>query len=488
MPESATINFYRTPPFGQLTLEECEDLFRQRLEALHIMEKTKDSAVNNISLISNMLRDIKSYVYKTNCIITRRDDPQQRKLDHFSHMLARMYCMQNQNLWSWFKSHERKLLYYRLKDQSGSISGNRLDAILKSFNFDFERILGVELSHLYQEKLVGWSSNSGERDIPDLFKVDFTHALNYVARRSVLVKDGYAYLTRYEIITVICDIFDKHLEAELKYARQHLDTSQPQVQHLLEALSMVYLDFNEKVEESRRLARRADCSDQQNPFKIDIDNLDEALRRHYPPCMRYMHESLIEDHHLKHQARLYYGAFLRSGGVDLDSAIEFWRREFTKKLPNERFERDYKYNIRHLYGREGHKKALSCFTCDKIIKDNAPGPSEKHGCPFKHFDETNLRKLLNKYGVGLVDIESIVQQTKDKQYREACSSYFKSSRGDSLPEPVRTPIQFYYESLRFLNRPPSMQVDESIEPVEETKNEDDQTKLLENEEEWADDL
>lgn len=486
LPECSTINFYRTAPYGTLTLEECEDLFRQRLDALHIMEKSREFVSNNITLISNSIREIKTYVYKTNCIVTR-NDPKQRKLDHFSHMLARMFCMQNQTLWSWFKTNERKLLYFRLRDQSGLLSGNRLDAILKSFNFDFERILGVELSRLYQQGLVGWSSNSGERDIPDLFKVDFTHALNYVAKRSVLVKGGFAYLTRYEIISVICDIFEKHLEAELTFARQHLDTSQLQVQHLLEALSTVYSDFHEKVEESKRLARRAEEGDRQNPFKIDIDNLDEAVKKHYPPCMRYMHESLLEDHHLKHQARLYYGAFLKSGGVDLDSAIEFWRREFTKKLPNEKFDRDYKYNIRHLYGREGHKKALSCFTCDKIIKDNAPGPSEKHGCPFRHFDETHLRGMLNKHGVGLVDIESIVQQTKDKQYREACSSYFRSLKGDSLPEPIRTPIQFYYESLRYANRPPPMEEDGLQEAESHAEGGCKEMKLV-NEEDWVDDL
>lgn len=488
--ECQTINFYRTPPFGLLTLEQCEDLFRQRLEALHIMEKTKDLSLNNFSLIGNQLREIRSHVYKANCIIVRANDNQQRKLDHFSHMLARMYCMQSETTWNWFRTCERRLLYYRLRDQAALLSGSRLDAILRSFNFNFDRITGTELSKLYQERLVGWSNNSGEKDIPDLFKVDFVHALSYVARRSVLLRGGYAYLTRFEIISVICDIYDNHLREELKFARQHLDTQQMQTQQLLEALSIVYADFVERVEEEKRLSKRRQDGETNNPFQIDLNNLDELVKKHYPPCMRYMQEALSEDHHLKHQARLYYGAFLKSGGVDMESAIEFWRKEFTKKIPNERFERDYKYNIRHLYGREGHKKALTCFSCDKIIKDNPPGPSEKHGCPFRHFDETHLRGLLAKHDVNYIDIESIVQQTKDKQYREACSTYFKSLKGEALTEPVKSPIQFYYESLRFQNRP----LPPPPQPIEENKSENEESKQevgekrLENEEEWNDDL
>lgn len=441
------INLYKSVPFGQLTLEECEDLFRQRIEALSIMEKA-DLFGGNLSVLANSLREIKSYVYKTNCILQNAKDEQQRKLDQYSHMLARMYCIYHPNLWEWFKSCERKLLHYRLKDHMACLSGKQLEEILHSFNFNFERVFGAEFNELTKEGLVGW-----KRDIAsDTFKVRFTDALRFVGKRAVSLKGGFAFLSRFEIISVVCDAFERHLDNELKFARQHLDVGLFQTQQLLDCLNAVYLEHREIIEDEERRARKNDGDTSRNPYSIDINDLESTVKLHYPPCMRYMHEALIKDSHLKHQARLYYGTFLKSGGVDMDTAIEFWRREFTKKIDNDKFDRNYKYNIRHIYGREGHKKSLTCFSCDKIINDNAPGPSEKHGCPFRHFDDANLRAMLIDHGLKSVDIESIMIVRNNKEYKLACSEYFKFSKGDLPSEPIKNPIHFFYESKRFANR------------------------------------
>lgn len=238
-----SINLYRTPPFGQLTLEECEDLFRQRLEALSILERTNDLSQNNIALMSSQFREIKSYVYKTNCILLRAGDQEQRRLDHFSHMLTRMYCAYRPNLWPWFRACEKKLLFYRLRDQASCLSGAQLETILKVFNFNFERVSGVEVGELLKDNLVGWNKSSTDKEVGDVFKVKFTDALKFVSKRSVSLKDGFAFLARYEIISVVCDVFEKHLDQELNFARQHLNVDLPQTQQLLDSLDLVYKDF-----------------------------------------------------------------------------------------------------------------------------------------------------------------------------------------------------------------------------------------------------
>lgn len=437
------INLYKTPPFGNITLDECEDLFRQRLEALMLFEKSHD-------VPTNLLKEIKSHVYKTNCILLRVNDKQQRKMDHFSHMLMRMYCIYNSSLWPWFKICEKRLLMSRMRDQARCMSGASFEVILKSFNFDFQRVSGADLSELGRENLIGWNNIERAKDTNDIFKVRFVDALHFIAKRSVSLKDGFAFLTRHEIISVVCSVFEKHLDSELNFARQHLNTELVQTRRLVDSLHMVYLDYKAKFEEESLRAKRSSDSQQNHPFRIDTSQLDELSKQHYPPCMRYLHDSLLEDHHLKHNGRLYYGTFLRTGGVDMDSAIEFWRKEFTKKIPNEKFERDYKYNIRHLYGREGHKKALSCFSCDKIINDNPPGISDKHGCPFKHFDDKNLKTLLSKHGLKDVDIESLLVERKSKEnpYKSACSKYFEFLKGCPPSETIKNPSHFYFESRR----------------------------------------
>lgn len=440
------LNLYNRVPFGLLTLEECEDLFRQRLEAFAILEKF-GRFDKNLPELTSTLRNIRSYVYKTNCLVNRVGDTTQQKQDHFSHMLMRMFCIYQSNLWPWFKQNERSLLYYRLRDQALSLSGAKFDAILKTFKFNSERVVGSDLNELMRENIL-----TNKRD-QDIFKVKFTDALKFVAKRSVPLKNGYAYLSRHEIISVVCDAFEKYLESELQYARQHFDHELMQSRQLLESMSLVYQDFLDKLDDERRSARRNQADQNSSPFALNLDNLEEVAGTHYPPCMRYLHESLLQDHHLKHQGRLHYGAFLRTAGIELDDAIEFWRKEFTKKIPNDKFERDYKYNIRHLYGKEGHKKALTCFSCDKLISSD-PGPTEKHGCPFKHFSDDNLKSLLKKYDIKTdLDLEDVYALKKDKDFRGACSLFYEKIKGQPLNETISNPMQFYYGSRtrQFMN-------------------------------------
>ena len=440
--EQFTINLYNRVPFGLLTLEECEDLFRQRLETYHILERNGRSDKSTPEVTSE-LRNIKSYVYKTNCILSRVGDKNQQRQDHFSHMLARMFCIHRSNLWPWFKQNERNLLYYRMKDQASSLSGSKFETILKTFRFDVERVVGSDLSELIRENLL-----TNKRD-HDVFKVRFTDALRFVAKRSVPLKDGYAYLSRHEIISVVCDAFDKYLETELQFARQHLNSSLMQTEQLLKSLDLVHQDFQEKIDDERRNSKRDQDDATRHPYRLYLDSIGESVKIHYPPCMRYLHESLMIDHHLKNLGRLHYGAFLRTAGIELDDAIEFWRKEFTKKIPNDKFERDYKYNIRHLYGKEGHKKSLTCFSCDKIINDSNPGPTEKHGCPFKHFGDDNLKELLKKYGVNAeADMEDIFSLKREKDFKGACSRFFEKAKGEAMTDVVKNPMQFYYESRR----------------------------------------
>lgn len=47
---------------------------------------------------------------------------------------------------------------------------------------------------------------------------------------------------------------------------------------------------------------------------VDIRQLDTFSRKHYPICMRHLHEVLRSTHHLKHNGRLQYGFFIKAIG------------------------------------------------------------------------------------------------------------------------------------------------------------------------------
>ena len=117
-----------------------------------------------------------------------------------------------------------------------------------------------------------------------------------------------------------------------------------------------------------------------------------------------------------------YGLFIKGIGVTLESSLKFWRDEFTKAIDSDKvietrcfmlmfsnllfiilllkqFEKQFAYNIRHNYGKEGKRVNYTPYSCIKIISSSV-GPGDSHGCPFKHFDANLLRQKLVTYRVN----------------------------------------------------------------------------------------
>jgi DNA primase large subunit len=81
----------------------------------------------------------------------------------------------------------------------------------------------------------------------------------------------------------------------------------------------------------------------------DIDSL--AGSGHFPLCMSNLATHLKADGHLKHFGRLQFGLFLKGCGLPLEEALVYWRKAFYK-LAEDKFQKEYAYNIRYNYGRE----------------------------------------------------------------------------------------------------------------------------------------
>lgn len=138
--------------------------------------------------------------------------------------------------------------------------------------------------------------------------------------------------------------------------------------------------------------------------EISARNIDN-LATHFPLCMQHLHRSLRRDAHLKHFGRLQYSLFLKGIGLSLEECLTFWRTAFSRKTTDAEFDTKYRYNVRHVYGDVGGDAnrrggGYSPFGCQKILLENAPGPEENHGCPYRHFDADNLTALLQAVGVS----------------------------------------------------------------------------------------
>ena len=150
-------------------------------------------------------------------------------------------------------------------------------------------------------------------------------------------------------------------------------------------------------------------SDDSDAELVTPEMIDALSKESFAPCMRNIHETLRKEHHIKYYGRLHYGLFLKGIGLTLDDALNFFREEFTKKIAPEKFQKEYAYNIRYNYGKEGRKVVGKAFGCQKIINDNPPGPTDTHGCPFKHFDKNHLNQMLLRHEINEESAKQVIQ-------------------------------------------------------------------------------
>ncbi len=159
--------------------------------------------------------------------------------------------------------------------------------------------------------------------------------------------------------------------------------------------------------------------------RITWDMINGLVKRHAPMCMRNLQETLNEKHHLKHYARLQYNLFLKELGLPIEEALIFWRRSFSL-ITDDKFQKEYKYNVQHNYGLVGARKNYPAHSCAKILTQNQPGTQDIHGCPFRHMSPAKLGEALWKYyGVGAGDAGDIMKSVKGGHYHLGCTRLFE---------------------------------------------------------------
>ena len=92
--------------------------------------------------------------------------------------------------------------------------------------------------------------------------------------------------------------------------------------------------------------------------------------------------------------------------------MRFWRTEMAAVAPGDAFDKQYAYNIRHNYGKEGKRADYTPHSCIKVIS-GIPGPGQVHGCPFRVLSEEDLRTSLGKLSLGHLGVG--FQQTQGIQ-------------------------------------------------------------------------
>eukprot|EP01083_Nonionella_stella_P225763 802338_1 len=132
---------------------------------------------------------------------------------------------------------------------------------------------------------------------------------------------------------------------------------------------------------------------------------------------------------------MHLGLFLKGIGVSLQESLSYWRNSF-KKIGSDKFNKQYAYNVRHNYGKEGKRVDYTPYSCNKII-GCAPNNGDYHGCPFKIFDNNNLKQyMLSNFGwtISEKECDTIIKLKNDNHYQLCCKHYFAIQHTEILTE------------------------------------------------------
>jgi len=426
------LQLYATPPIEEVSLEEFELFAVDRLKVLKCIETAKILwPKRGFDFDRQMTTVLKENMPLGAQNANERFD--ERKKDHLSHFIMRHAYCKSEDLRRWFLTQECELFRFRFNQESseGVTSFLRLNGMkYQPMEQDAKRTLVPQL------RACGYNLSEDEVMRTDYFHVDFVEALDLVKTCRVYVSKGFAYVPRQDILSIIVAAFRLKLSKALTATSKALPNLEEDSRLLpmLANLSKQYLG--------------TDYGAERKTGSVNAGDIPQLSEESFPMCQRHANDTLVENHHLKHGARMQYGLFLKGIGLKLEDALLFWRSEFTKSMGADKFEKNYAYNIRHNYGKEGKRTDYTPYSCMKIIMSSAPAAGDAHGCPFRHSDQDTLRLRMHAYKVPPKAITEISQLVQGQHYQLACVKYFEATHDVDNADFVLSHPNQYYEKSR----------------------------------------
>ncbi|KAI0232795.1 DNA primase large subunit [Lamellibrachia satsuma] len=354
--------------------------------------------------------------------------------DHISHFILRLAYCRMEELRRWFIAQELDLFRFRFQNENK----DNIKLFLEKNNLNYD-LVSIADKEDHRSELVACGTLGHLIEFLDFYKVEFYDVLDLVQRRRVHVTHGFAYVPYKELVTLVLSEFRSQLSHALTIASRALPNLEEdnRLLPMLSSMSKSYLgqDYGKKT----------------SAGQITADMIDLLSRTSFPMCMQELHQSLRQHHHLRHWGRQQYGLFLKGIGLTLEEALKFWRSEFTKLMDGDKFDKQYTYNIRHNYGKEGKRADYTPYSCVKVITTNAPAAGDYHGCPFRHVDIGILRQKLQAKRIPESGINEIVSLVKGSHYQVACGKYFMLTHNSGHDFSPNHPNEYFDESQKLLH-------------------------------------
>ncbi|ORX44889.1 hypothetical protein BCR36DRAFT_334136 [Piromyces finnis] len=414
-----SLNLYMNYPQEDIEINEFEIFGLDRLKLLKEIENHQIRSTVPLNENTKLLDVIKNNTYinlkeNSSTYSSVKEKYEERRKDYLSHYILKLAYCQTEDLRDWFIKQECILFQIRWNNSSKS----EKQGFVQSLNLNLENVSMKEKEKLRDklETLISLKSNvkNGEElsrlfSNKNYFKINFEEVLDLVQSRSVLIKNGLAYVPDEEIISVIISKYKSFLTESMEYLssiyNKLLKEDNDRLDPILKNIANQYID------EGYTAGNNGVINHQ------DIPN----LTKYFPLCMQNLQKSLQMESHLRHGGRMQYGLFLKGIGVSLEESLLFWKKAFSKKFNDDQFQKGYAYNIRHSYGMEGKRTNYSPFSCSKIIMTNPPSTGDHHGCPFRHASTTVLEKMLYQTGINKNHVPEICSLAKLGHYQLACT-------------------------------------------------------------------
>ncbi|XP_076624731.1 DNA primase large subunit [Colletes latitarsis] len=439
------LQMYDFPPKGEIPFLEFQQLGMERLKLLQLVEnssvrtdskKLKDRKADlTTDLEKDGLKYFSRLLHAKGCKSSTETDLQHRQKDHLSHFIMRLSYCQDPDRQKWFINQE--VDFFKLRFDSLDKEG--IEKLLDMYNIECRQITQEEKDKI-REELLSSNSKFSNINLTEFYTVAFQKVTDLVRLRKVYLAQGMAYIPQESLVSLFVSYFKKQLVDGMEYAKNCvLNISDDE--RLMSYLKSLPGSFSGMT--------RVVWTTTTTP----IDKLDELSKTSYPLCMRTLHEALRTHHHLKNSARIQYGLFIKGIGVTLDDALRFWKMEFTKKIDSDKFDKQYGYSIRHMFGKEGKQTNYTPLGCQKIIT-SAVGPGEFHGCPYRHMNSDSLKQKLITCGVPAQRVNEIADLAKAGHYNIACRTYFEVSH-NLVPEKsiiIIHPNVYFTESRAILTK------------------------------------
>jgi DNA primase large subunit len=417
------LNMYDDPPLAEITLDQFEQWAIDRIRVLGEL----DSCLQRNKTPKDTQATMKPLLDKYLPLSfggSGKDPQEERKKDHYSHFILRLVFSRSPELRDKFCRLETAL--FRLRFSTEDVSDRK--NFVNSLNFDWESVEDDE-----RQELASLLAAATPQSLEDqFFKVDFERVIDLVDQRKVFLRRGKAYVPMSFQQSLVGAEFTQRLSKALIASSRAL----PRLGEDTRLIPIL-----------NQLSKGFDFSDYQSSSNVAdgiraemIDSLEK--QGHFPLCMRTMHRGLRHDGHAKHNTRQQYGLFLKGIGLSVDEALKFWRTSF-KKVTDDQFQKNYRYNVRHQYGLEGGRINYKPMGCLEITRTSAT-PGETHGCPYRQFTPDNLAAALNDMGINdRHELNGIKDMVDKKNYHLACTRVYELTHPDDNTE--------YEESIRHPN-------------------------------------